>query len=123
MVWGVTQLLFPKLLLLTTTCCLCWGGLAGWSAYIDNNTLYIVQGDSLGLDPGSLIDGDALPSKHFVVTKLIVFTWWLQNNLTSNVTYINTIICKIPKSAYMTYICQEATHKAHSSHDMAWTEM
>ena len=76
----------------------CLGGLP----YMDSNTLYIVQGDSQGLDPGSLIYGDVLLSEHCVVTKLIACTWWLQNNLSSNATYSNIITCNIHNSTYMT---------------------
>ena len=74
----------------------------GGVPYIDSNILYIVHSDSQGLDPKSLIYGDVLLREHFVVTKFIACTWWLQNNLTSNATCINTLICKIRKSTYMT---------------------
>ena len=89
---------------IVTTCCLRW---YAWVVSLGGLTLtatlfILYRVDSLGLDPGSLIYGDAFLSEHFVVTKLIACTWWLQNNLTSNAAYINTIICKIHKSIYMT---------------------
>ena len=121
---GVTYPLFPKLRLLTimahivlvygtitTTYCLHW--CAPVVCLTLTATPFIMyKVDSLGLDPGSLIYGDTLLSEHFVVTNLIACTWWLKNHLTSNATYINTIIGKIHKSTYMTHIHHFATsHK------------